>query len=182
MKKIVLLMVFSLSLMTLSAQEINWVSIEEAQELQKKEPRKILIDMYTVWCGPCKRMDRDTFGNADVIEYVNTHYYAVKFNAEGDGDVVYNGKTYSNPNYNPAKARTRNYPHQLTQAFGVRAYPTIVFINEAGQLIAPIRSYKTPQQLELYLKMFKNDDHKQMTSQEAFNEYYELFKPEFKSQ
>jgi len=182
MKRILLLLVFSMGLMTLSAQEINWVSLEKAQELQKKEPRKILIDMYTVWCGPCKRMDRDTFGNADVIEYVNKYYYAVKFNAEGDGDVSFNGKTYSNPGYNPAKAKTRNYPHQLTQALGVRAYPTIVFINEEGQLIAPIRSYKTPQQLELYLKMFKNDDHKQMTSQEAFNEYYELFKPEFKSQ
>ena len=38
------------------AQEasINWMTIEEAQEAQKKNPKKIMMDVYTKWCGPCK--------------------------------------------------------------------------------------------------------------------------------
>ena len=47
-----LLAVFTLGSVT--AQEINWVTFEEALELQKKKPKKIMIDMYTEWCGPCR--------------------------------------------------------------------------------------------------------------------------------
>ncbi|RED50193.1 thioredoxin-related protein [Seonamhaeicola aphaedonensis] len=161
------------------AQEINWVTFNEALELQKKTPKKIMMDVYTNWCGPCKMLDRNTFHNKDVVEYVNEHYYAVKFNAEGNEEVSYDGKTFSNPNYNPDLTNRRNSPHELSRYFQVQAYPTIVFIDEKGKLIFPLRGYKTPTQLELYLKMFKNDDHKGMDTQEKFNEYYKAFQYEF---
>ncbi len=84
MKKLRYLLVFAL-LTTVSsvAQEINWVTFEEALKLQKEKPKKIMMDVYTNWCGPCKMLDRNTFQNKDVANYVNEHYYAVKFNAEG---------------------------------------------------------------------------------------------------
>lgn len=181
MKNIFALTLLFLVSLNVSAQEINWVTLEEAVELQKKTPKKIMIDVYTMWCGPCKMLDRNTFQNKDVATYVNEHYYAVKFNAEGDSEITFKGKTYSNPNYDPAKASRRNSAHELTRYFGVRAYPTVIFLDENLEFLAPIRGYKNPQQLELYLKLFKNDDHKNLTTQEAFNEYYEAFKPTFKS-
>ena len=94
--------------------------------------------------------------------------------------ITYNGKEYSNPNYDPAKAKKRNSIHQLAGYFGVRSYPTMVFLGEKGEFIAPIIGYKTPQQLELYLKMFKEDTHKILTTQESFKAYYEAFTPEFR--
>ncbi len=162
------------------AQEIKWMTLEEAVLLQKKTPKKIMMDVYTNWCGPCKMLDKNTFHNADVANYVNQNYYAVKFNAEGNDVITFKEKTFSNPNYNPELANRRNSPHQLTNYFQVNAYPTIVFMDEKGNLIAPIRGYQTPNQLELYLKMFKKDEHKTMDSQEKFNAYYAAFKPEFK--
>jgi len=162
------------------AQEINWVSLEEALALQKKNPKKIMIDMYTTWCGPCKMLDRNTFQHAEVANYVNQHYYAVKFNAEGNAEVTYKDKAFTNPNYDPAKANKRNSPHQLARYFQITAYPTIMFLDENADVITPIRGYQTPNQLELYLKMFKNDDHKNIKTQEEFNAYYTNFKPEFK--
>ena len=162
------------------AQEINWLSLEEAMSLQNKEPKKIMMDVYTNWCGPCKMLDRNTFHNADVVDYVNKNYYAVKFNAEGNDVLTFKGNTFSNPNYKAELANKRNSQHQLAQYFQVTAYPTIVFMDEKGELLAPVKGYKTPPQLELYLKMFKQDDHKSMDSQEKFNAYYEKFKPEFK--
>lgn len=160
-------------------QEINWVSLEEAVELQKKDPKKIMMDVYTNWCGPCKMLDKNTFQNKSVANYVNENYYAVKFNAEGNDVINFNGKEFINEGYKPELANRRNSAHQLTRFFKVQAYPTMVFIDEQGGFIFPLRGYKTPQQLELYLKMFKNDDHKNMKTQEAFNEYYKAFKPEF---
>ncbi len=179
MKKILALFVFFIMAFGVTAQEINWVTLEEAVELQKKNPKKIMMDVYTTWCGPCKLLDKNTFQNKDVADYVNKYYYAVKFNAEGNDQISFKDKTYANPNYNPAMAKRRNSAHELTRYFGVRAYPTVVFIDENLEFLTGIRGYKNPQQLELYLKLFKNDDHKGLNSQEAFNEYYTAFKSEF---
>jgi len=179
MKKIIALVVIAFLTINVTAQEIKWVSLEKAVELQKKNPKKIIMDVYTKWCGPCKLLDKKTFQNKDVADYVNKHYYAVKFNAEGNEKINFKNKTYKNPNYDPARANKRNGVHELTRFFGVKAYPTMVFLDENLEFLAPIRGFKTPQQLELYLKLFKNDDHKALTTQEAFNEYYTAFKPEF---
>ena len=46
-----------------SAQEINWMSMNEALNAQKKNPKKIFIDVYTVWCGPCRMLSEKTFKN-----------------------------------------------------------------------------------------------------------------------
>ena len=64
------------------SNQIQWRSIEEVEALQMKEARKVLMDVYTTWCGPCKLMMKNTFSNKNVIEYINKHYYAVKFDAE----------------------------------------------------------------------------------------------------
>jgi len=140
-----------------------------------------MLDAYTNWCGPCKMLDKNTFQNQDVADYVNAHYYAVKFNAEGNEVINYNGKVYKNPNYNPKLANKRNSAHELARYFQVQAYPTIVFLDEKANVIFPLRGYKTPQKIEIYLKMFKKDEHKTLDTQEKFNAYYEAFKPKFKS-
>jgi thioredoxin-related protein len=163
-----------------SEKEINWVTIEEAIELQKKAPKKIIMDVYTNWCGPCKLLDKNTFHNEDVVNYINEHYYAVKFNGEGNDTVTYKDKTYTNPNYDAGKANRRNSAHQFTRVLNVRAYPTMVFFDEEANFIAPISGYLKPKQIELYLKLFKTDKHKEMDTQEKFNEYYKNFKPTFK--
>ena len=161
-------------------KEINWVTIEEAIELQKKAPKKIIMDVYTSWCGPCKLLDKNTFHNEDVVDYINEHYYAVKFNAEGNDSVTYKDQTFSNPRYDPAKAKRRNSPHEFTRYLRVSAYPTMVFFDEEANYITPIKGYLKPQQIELYLKLFKTDKYKEMDTQEKFNEYYKSFKPTFK--
>lgn len=183
MKKTILLAFLSVfALEIANAQEIKWVSLDEALQLQKKEPRKIIMDVYTNWCGPCKMLDKNTFHNKDVVDYVNKHYYAVKFNAEGNDVIKYNGKTFSNPNYNPDLANRRNGVHDLTMYLKISAYPTIVFFNEDSQVLTPLKGYQNPQQLELYLKLFKNNDHKDLKTQEDFNAYYTAFTPTFKSE
>lgn len=170
-----------LSLNAVQAQEIKWVTIEEALELQQKQPKKILMDVYTKWCGPCKLLDSRTFKNKDVANYVNKYFYAVKFNAEGNATVTYKENTFINPQYDPARANKRNNPHQFARYMQVNAYPTIVFFDENGDFITPIKGFQTPQQLELYLKLFNSGDYKNITDQEQFKAYFEAFKPEFKS-
>ncbi len=165
---------------TMAAQEINWVTLDKAIELQKENPKKIMMDVYTSWCGPCKMLDKNTFHNPDVVNYVNANYYAVKFNAEGNQEVTYKGKTYGNPGYKAELANRRNSVHELSRFFQVNAYPTILFMDEQAGLLAPIKGYQKPKQLELYLKLFKENHHKNITTQEEFNTYVSNFKSQFK--
>ena len=178
MKKLLILTI-ALCSISVSAQKINWMSLEDAVAAQKETPKKIFIDAYTVWCGPCKLLDKNTFSNKDVAAYVNKNYYAVKFNAEGNETINFNDQTFSNPNFDPNKSG-RNSSHQLAGYFGVRAYPTIIFLDEETNLIAPLPGYKTPKQFELYLKLFKTDDYKKMTAQGDWESYQANFTYEFK--
>lgn len=181
MKKIVFVMVLAVSIsFTSVAQEINWLSFEEALALQKENPKKIMMDVYTNWCGPCKMLDRNTFQNPDVAKFVNENYYAVKFDAEGNETINYKNRSFDNKGYKPEMASRRNSVHSLARALQVNAYPTVVFFDEQGEVIFPLRGYQTPQQLELYLKMFLNDKHKEMKTQEDFNAYHTKFKSQFK--
>lgn len=169
--------IFSLSV---SAQEINWMSFEEAVEAQKTIPKKIFMDAYTVWCGPCKMLDKNTFSNEDVAEYINENYYAVKFNAEGNETVTLNDVTYTNPDYDP-NSSGRNSSHQLSQYYRINAYPTVLFLDENTQLISPFPGYKTPEQLEIFLKLFATDDYKNITSKEEWEAYNSNFTSTFKN-
>jgi thioredoxin-related protein len=158
---------------------INWMSLEEAFEAQRKVPKEIIVDVYTSWCGPCKLLDKNTFGNSDVTDFINKHFYAVKFNAEGSEKVIFQGNTFENPGYDPLK-KGRNATHQFTQYLGVTGYPTILFFDDKGQYLTPLVGYQKPQQLELYLKLFYNELYKTLPTQEEFNAYFESFEPQFK--
>ena len=81
----------------LIAQEdtsINWLSWEEAVSLSEKEQKKIFIDVYTDWCGWCKKMDANTFQHDKIARYINENYYAIKFNAEEKEAIELKGKVY----------------------------------------------------------------------------------------
>ena len=166
--KYTLLLVLLIFTTTLSAQEVEWMSMNDALEAQKENPKKIFVDVYTDWCGPCKLMDKKTLQNKDVAKYISNNYYAVKFNAEGTEEVNYNDFTYTNPNYNPDR-KGRNSQHLFAHALKITGYPSIVFFDETGKVIAPVVGYQSPTQLEVYLKMINNDDYKRLNTAEAWN-------------
>ena len=68
---------------TIAAQEVEWMSWEEALARSESdaEPKKIFVDVYTDWCGWCKRMDATTFVDPTIVSLMDEHFYAVKLNA-----------------------------------------------------------------------------------------------------
>ena len=81
---------------------------QQFADLLQSNPGLIILKFGADWCGPCKLMDKKTFQNRDVAAYISEHYYAVKFNAEGNEILTFKGKRYENPNYDPKKAKRRN--------------------------------------------------------------------------
>ena len=104
--------------------QVNWMSFEEAIKLHEENPKTILIDMYTDWCGWCKKMDAETFSNPQIASYINANFYPVQFNAEGTDTVEYKGKSYVNLNTG------RRSSHQLAQELmgGRMSYPQLYIL------------------------------------------------------
>lgn len=123
---------------------IHWLSLEEAYIKNQKEPRKIFVDVYTDWCGWCKKMDKETFANEAVATYVNEHYYAVKLDAESARSFEMAGEQMTE--------------RQVAQQLGVRSYPTIVFIHEDFQSFQPVPGYRAAKEFKEVLEKFKAID------------------------
>lgn len=124
----------------LSAQEksngIKWMTLQEAETAMKKKPKKMVVDVYTDWCYWCKRLDKDTYVDPKVIDYINKNYYAVKLNAESKEPITYQGKQYT---YN-AGYKVNMVSQQFMQ--GSNGYPTITFVNEKFEVINAIPGYQ----------------------------------------
>ena len=136
--------------------EIQWLTWEEMQVMQKRKARKVLIDVYTDWCGWCKRMDKNTFQKADIASYINNNYYAVKFDAEFKDDIIFNGLKYSY-----VKSGRKGH-HELAELIlkGRLSFPTVVFLDEGLKVIQPIPGYQDSRSMELIVTYFARDYYK----------------------
>lgn len=147
-------------------KEIKWYSFEEAMRLQKENPKKIFVDVYTDWCGWCKKMDKTTFREQEVIDALNENFYAVKFDAESARPVKYQGKVYTNPN-----PEGRRSTHHLTYAMLGRkvSYPSYALFDENGRKLTVVKGYLKKERILPILDFLGNDIYQEMKWQEYLN-------------
>ncbi len=153
--------------------KIKWYSFEEAYALSKKKPKKMCVDIFTEWCGWCKKMDAETFTNPTIVKYMNAHFYCVKFDAERKDTIVLDGQKFVNPN--PTGKRST---HQLTNELlrNQMSYPSYVFLNEKGQSISVVPGYHGAKEFEAVVSWFGEDAY--LTKK--FDEFSAGFKGEIK--
>ncbi len=141
------------------AQEVDWLSWDEAAKLAEtdKNPKKIFIDVYTDWCGWCKKMDKDTFQNPEVAEYMSKNYYMVKLDGERKEPIEFRGKTFK---FVPSG---RNGYHEFAAALmqGKMSYPTTIFLDEQMNMLSPVPGYQKPGPFLKIAKYFGEDIHKE---------------------
>ncbi len=149
---------------------VKWMSFEEAVEKSKTEKRKIFIDVYTDWCGWCKVMDKNTFSEPHVATLLNEKFYAVKFDAEQRGDIVFSGTTFK---FIP---QGNSGVHQMAAALlnNQLSYPTVVFLDEDFKMIAPVPGYKKPEEFHQYLSFYNENFYKK--GEEGVKEFQKAYK------
>ena len=143
MKKVVGLIVMLVFIQQFSfaqKESINWHSFEEVIEKTAANPKMILVDVYTDWCGWCKKMDRNTFTDPKVIEYVNNNFYAVKLNAEN---------------------KKKKFSEQsMARNMRVRSFPNFIIMDASMENITQLPGYREPDNFVSALKsLLENFDH-----------------------
>ncbi len=138
---------------------IKWYTWEEAMEENKKNPKKIYIDIYTKWCGPCKMMDRQTFSDPEVINYINKHFYPIKFDAEQKEDIQYDGFTFK------FIKNGRRGVHYLAYSLLEKKvmYPSSVFLDEKMNRISIVPGYVDAHKFMKLLKFHTEEHYKKVT-------------------
>lgn len=102
-------------------QQVIWYNMQKAQDLARKNNKKVLVYAGANWCVYCQKMDNEVFPKQRVIDSLNTYFYGVRVNIDSPAPMIFNDKTTSQIKF----ARTHH----------VRATPTFIFLNTDGSII-----------------------------------------------
>ena len=114
---------------TTNKGSIKWLTMEEASKLNKEHPKKYWVNIHSETCRWCKKMDKETFTNEQVIQYINENYYPVRLSIHNQSDIQWNGKTYR---YIKEGPYAKNHELVLRLAMGKNGTPINTIINENG--------------------------------------------------
>jgi thioredoxin-related protein len=89
--------------------------------------RHVLVDVYTDWCGWCRRMDAEVYARPEVREYLARKFVLVKLDAEAADAARYEGRAFT--------SRT------LAARFNVSGYPTTIFLKPDGGHLFNVPGY-----------------------------------------
>lgn len=119
MKLFAVILGITLAVTAAHADSVKWqTDFNKAVAQAKADHKLVMVDVFTDWCGWCKKLDKDVYSNAKVSEKLSKDFVACKINPE---------KNSAN--------------RQLANKFGTRGYPHIVFVNGDGKKVYEIGGY-----------------------------------------
>ena len=127
-------------------EKLRWLTFNEGIAEAKKTGKKVMIDVYTDWCGWCKRMDKDTYADGSITDYLSKKFVAIKLNAESSTTLQYQGRAYTE--------------QELAAAFGVSGYPSIIFLGKDGEPITVYPGYADANRFGVVLSYIAGDHYK----------------------
>jgi thioredoxin-related protein len=120
------------------AADVHWQGWDAGLAAAKGGKRYILVDVYTDWCGWCKRMDREVYARDDIRDYLERHFVTVRLNAESNESMTFQGE-----------ARTAR---GIASGYRVTGYPTTIFLSPEGEHLANVPNYVPADRFLLLLR------------------------------
>lgn len=169
---IILLLQLIVSGVQAENDSIKWLTIEEADSLSRKEPKPLLIDVYTDWCGWCKHLDKTTYADPAVISFINRDFYPVKLNAETSDTVSFQNKIYP-----PIKNRDRYVSSLAAELLqGKMSYPTTIFRYDKERINMVVPGYLDVLKMQSFLVYFTENAYRSSGVNEFVADFEKVFK------
>lgn len=156
LKSLVVFLFFMGCVPTHSQEQIAWLTLEEAETLTEQTPRKLFIKIATDWCDWCKRLEKETLSQPQIIRYISDNYYPVYVNPEKKRIIKWQGKEYKTEQVGP------HYVNEWVKEYlhGQISFPSVVIIDENHTLIQSIPGFIDIYAMSSILNYFGSDTHK----------------------
>ena len=165
-KIIFILLTITTNLNGFSQNGINWISWDKMMQQRDSDSikKKVFIDLYTSWCGWCKRMDGTTFSDPVIVNYIKNNYYTVKFDGETKDTIVFNNHSFynSDPSYTKPNPNSRGKAHWFANSIldGKLSYPSYVLLDENLTRLMVYQGFKKVDEMLGILLFFGNNQYK----------------------
>jgi len=142
---------------------LEWSALDKAVEKASGEKKAILIDVYTDWCGWCKKMDKEVFVDPAVAGVLSSKFALAKVNGESKAEFTFKGKKTDGIG--------------IARAFGVRGYPAIIFLDSNGETLTMIPGFLDAEQFLPVVLFIGNREYEKMEWAAYLESYNKTKKP-----
>jgi thioredoxin-related protein len=140
-------------------EELRWHRWDEGVTATQISGNYMLVDVYTDWCGWCKKMDREVYAHPQIQRLLAASFVLIKLNAESTNLITNGSNQYTEL--------------ELAKMLGVASYPTTLVYNRQFQLISRFSGYREPEKFIRYLKYIRRNHYTQYTFQEYLQKVHD---------
>lgn len=132
--------------------DIKWQDISTAKDLASNQGKDLFIFVHAPWCPKCEAYKTDVFKDPELIELINKHFIPVSLDAQANKDIIWEGKTYSNPNYDTSlDPKAQNAYHELVYQIGAEAIPNLLIFDKSLNNIGKLLGLYEAERVKWYL-------------------------------
>ena len=140
---------------TMTRLNVKWLPMQEALELQKTNPKKILLNFYNYRIVSGTVMRTQIFNQPNIADYINKHYYPINIDVFTKDTLEIFGQKYIN----------ENKPHKFHQLpimalGGYMKFPAFLILDEENKVREKFHTFLTVEQLEPILKYYGDNAYK----------------------
>lgn len=128
--------------------DVQWTNLELAVAKAADQQKAILVDVYTDWCGWCKKMDKEVFADPAVSEILASRFATAKVNGESRESFTFKGQKTDGVG--------------IARSFGVRGYPAIIFLDSKGEMLTMIPGFMDAQKFLPVVLFIGNKEYEKM--------------------
>ena len=121
-----------------TGEKLEWFAFDAATARAKNEKKHLIVDIYTTWCGWCRIMEKQTYGDPEVAAYLRENFILAKVNGESSAKLRWRGKEMTE--------------RQFARAVGVTGYPATYFLKPDAELLGGMGGFLRPPEFMIYAR------------------------------
>ena len=123
---------------TKTEAKLDWLALDAAVNKAKTQNKHVIVNVYTTWCGYCRMMDKQTFGDQEVATHLRENFVLAKVNGESSSTVHWQGQEMTE--------------RQFARAVGVTGFPATYFLKPNAEMLGGVSGYIRSPDFMIYAK------------------------------